>query len=1084
MADEIIKKVLIQVEAKTETLKQNVGELNLVLDSLIAKRKAMGKQTVENSKEFVDNATQTRLVRDEIRNKNREIDNSVKALTAENNSIVQNRALLASLTAEHIKLTQVEGEGSKKAVEMEKVVNKLSGTLKAQEKAMGDNRREVGNYGLATENLKGKISDLTSVNSVSEDVSRKVIVGFQTAKMKMNEAKATFTDFKNSVVAYVGALKDSKEVQKELTLITNAATAANERATLIGYKFSQGQATAAEAESANAVALALTTSQTEAQTAATNINTISTNAGTTAMRIFKIALLNTGIGAIVVALGALVTYFTSTNEGANKFKVITGALSAVMQQLVKFITPIGGMIADIFSDKNNSAVKVITASIQNFIIPIKTIISALWDLAHGDFKGALHDISDGFKEMAVNMTEGFSAGKELVKTISKSAVKAGKEIASVGANFKNAALEGAAIAKDMQRIAFAEREWSTAKIRQQNEVDLLTAKIRQQTTSEEERIEFAKEAKKIRKDIFEKDVYYAKRREILTNREQALNSKKDKQAIQDAKNKVLEVSGAYELQTQMIENKESKLQMKLKRSSESQKSIDAKNHEDVMKYIAEEENEKIASLSRQAQTLLDAYGKELASVDEQYRQLINKQNNYLIQHAKQLENEPEAKKKINEYIIQLKNEKHAKILELADKFEKDDNAKLDKIQKELTQLAISGMRNATEIELAQLNVATQEKLAQIERENQAVNDILTKQQANIILLKKDGKDEEAAILQKSVDNEIKVLELSGKAKAEFLAQQAKKEQEIKDGKGFSNSIKEVDSEIENAVDERNIDHEFDARQKKLDIEHKQAVTAALAKNEAIKKIDQDYARSTRQLDVAKLTAEKDLQLKRVAALNGMVNSLAGLFKKQSLAAKAAFLVEKALTATSIILSTQKAIALNRAANAGIPLIGFAKAQIENLIILTQGAANLAIVAAQKPGFATGGVYKSDGKGGALSGYSKTDNINSQLRSGEGILVSEAMQVPWARNIASALNVAFGGRDFSTSHKGGGFAIGGIYTDGGNSNRYYSQPVIDTKNLGDALANQIINNFPPIIADIKDIIGQSGILVQTKNRSTF
>ena len=153
------------------------------------------------------------------------------------------------------------------------------------------------------------------------------------------------------------------------------------------------------------------------------------------------------------------------------------------------------------------------------------------------------------------------------------------------------------------------------------------------------------------------------------------------------------------------------------------------------------------------------------------------------------------------------------------------------------------------------------------------------------------------------------------------------------------------------------------------------------------------------------------------------------------------------------------------------------------IIIAETAVQVAKIAAQKPpAYAKGGLhYSSDGHGGVLPGYSKTDNTNAYLRSGEGVVVSEAMQVPWARNLVSAINVGFGGRDFSMTNPGRGYAVGGVFTDGGDANRYYNQPVTDQKNLANTIAYQMINNFPPVYVDVKDVNNQQNILAQTINR---
>jgi hypothetical protein len=151
-------------------------------------------------------------------------------------------------------------------------------------------------------------------------------------------------------------------------------------------------------------------------------------------------------------------------------------------------------------------------------------------------------------------------------------------------------------------------------------------------------------------------------------------------------------------------------------------------------------------------------------------------------------------------------------------------------------------------------------------------------------------------------------------------------------------------------------------------------------------------------------------------------------------------------------------------------------------IVAQTAAQLAIISKQQPpALAKGGYFKSDGKGALLSGYNRTDDTNAYLQSGEAVVVSEAMRDPWARNLVSAINVAYGGRDFSVPNLSKGYAVGGIFTDGGNANRYYNQPVNDQKNLANTVAYQMINNFPPVYVDVKDINTEQNILAQTINR---
>jgi len=229
--------------------------------------------------------------------------------------------------------------------------------------------------------------------------------------------------------------------------------------------------------------------------------------------------------------------------------------------------------------------------------------------------------------------------------------------------------------------------------------------------------------------------------------------------------------------------------------------------------------------------------------------------------------------------------------------------------------------------------------------------------------------------------------------------------------------------------------------------------------------------------IAALEKDKAGELSNSSLTSAQKLAIENKYKKQEAAIKIkAFKDEQKASIAQAIING--AIAITKAeAQTGVlgPLV------IPGIIAET--AVQVAKVASQKaPAYAKGGLhYSSDGRGGVLPGYSRNDNTNAYLRSGEGIVVSEAMQVPWARNLVSAINVGFGGRDFSMTTPGRGYAVGGIFTDGGDANRYYNQPVTDQKNLANTIAYQMINNFPPVYVDVKDVNNQQNILAQTINR---
>ena len=72
-----------------------------------------------------------------------------------------------------------------------------------------------------------------------------------------------------------------------------------------------------------------------------------------ALNVLKIALASTGIGLIVVALGSLVTYFTKSQDGANKLAIIMGQLKQVFLVISDAAIAIGRKIIEAFTKTFN-----------------------------------------------------------------------------------------------------------------------------------------------------------------------------------------------------------------------------------------------------------------------------------------------------------------------------------------------------------------------------------------------------------------------------------------------------------------------------------------------------------------------------------------------------------------------------------------------------------------------------------------------------------------------------------------------------------------------------------------------------------
>lgn len=439
-------------------------------------------------------------------------------------------------------------------------------------------------------------------------------------------------------------------------------------------------------------------------------------------------------------------------------------------------------------------------------------------------------------------------------------------------------------------------------------------------------------------------------------------------------------------------------------------------------------------------------------------------------------------------VEQLKKEHVATLLKIDEKFHKEDAEKLKSYQEQLQAISIKQAKTAQEEALDQLQKDYDDKQKVIQQATSNAKKIESELNNYLETNRKNLSEKQISILQSNIAQAISVQQDGNQKKIALDKQYQNDKLKIENSFSAEEKKKQFDkdkSKLENSAsdahDHGNWKSEFKAKQDLLDLEKKQALDSVKGQAEEEDKIKREYTKKQQQLDKDKLDAQAENQKQYLKSLDSLSNAVTGIFGKNSEAAKIAFKAHQAASAAQVIVDTERSIMGIWAADAGLPIVGVPKAIAETAIVAATGASSLASILKQKPNFASGGQFISDGRGAVLSGYSRTDNTNAYLRSGEAVVVSEAMRNPWARNLVSAVNVAFGGRDFSISNPGRGYAIGGIFTDGGNANRYYSQPMNDVKDLANTLAYQMINNFPPVYVDVKDINNQQNILAQTVNR---
>lgn len=97
------------------------------------------------------------------------------------------------------------------------------------------------------------------------------------------------------------------------------------------------------------VEFSATAKSTSTMSAAQKAATLTTAGLSAALKILKVALISTGIGAIAVALGSLVAYLTKTQKGTELLSKSLAAVGAVVNVIIDRLAKLGGALVKLFS---------------------------------------------------------------------------------------------------------------------------------------------------------------------------------------------------------------------------------------------------------------------------------------------------------------------------------------------------------------------------------------------------------------------------------------------------------------------------------------------------------------------------------------------------------------------------------------------------------------------------------------------------------------------------------------------------------------------------------------------------------------
>ena len=221
----------------------------------------------------------------------------------------------------------------------------------------------------------------------------------------------------------------------------------------------------------------------------------------------RVAILATGIGALLIAVTSLGQAFTRSEEGQNKFAKILGVIGSVTGNLLDLLADLGEKIISVFEDPkqaildfSNLIKENITNRFEGLIELIPQLGKAITLLFEREFSKAGKVAMDAVGKVALgvdSVTDSFGNAVDAVKEF-------GKEVADDAAKAAKIA-DQRAKAEKMARALVVERAEAERKI----------AEIREKAADKEnftaaERIELLKEAGAISEDLANKETEVAR----------------------------------------------------------------------------------------------------------------------------------------------------------------------------------------------------------------------------------------------------------------------------------------------------------------------------------------------------------------------------------------------------------------------------------------------------------------------------------------------------------------------------------------------------------------------------------------------
>jgi len=214
------------------------------------------------------------------------------------------------------------------------------------------------------------------------------------------------------------------------------------------------------------------------------------------------ALIATGIGALVAAFGTLLAYFRSTEEGAQRLRVIMAALGAVADQVRDVAVRLGERLFNAFTDPKQALIdfgNLIRQNIVNRIEGMMELLPALGKAIKLALAGEFSAAGKVATDAVAKVTLGVEDFTDKVGNAAKAVGEFAKQVAA-------SANEGAELEKALNRVLVAERALRVERAESNKVIAELRNRSKDLNLSLEERIEALTRATEIEENLLQREL--------------------------------------------------------------------------------------------------------------------------------------------------------------------------------------------------------------------------------------------------------------------------------------------------------------------------------------------------------------------------------------------------------------------------------------------------------------------------------------------------------------------------------------------------------------------------------------------------